>query len=248
MSDLSPEAKIAINDYLSTIVRNWAKWLGIANAFFLVSSGAYVFFVLPHKASSEATALLNTKLESELVKFDKLSEKHQKLSEEFGRILERSERLSQEAKKNDEDLRLIRASLNQGSIELEGIQAKLVSMQRSVEIAQNADPTKMAELVSAFNKNPDMAKLILEVKELRSEILNELPRIKERIFTERANIANGAVAIKAHGGFWGDWTKPVMAPANHYVAGIRVRMEGKQGDGDDTALNAVELLCLPFNP
>ena len=66
---------------------------------------------------------------------------------------------------------------------------------------------------------------------------------------KRPNSANDAMTrtIQAHDGLWGDWSRPVMAPPNYYVAGIAVRFENDQRGGDDTALNAVQLYCCPFS-
>eukprot|EP00727_Mastigamoeba_balamuthi_P012573 m51a1_g7939 hypothetical protein (372) ;mRNA; f:89401-105309 len=42
---------------------------------------------------------------------------------------------------------------------------------------------------------------------------------------------------------WGDWSKWYDCPAGTAVTGIRTRVEIPQGKGDDTALNAIHLLC-----
>jgi len=64
--------------------------------------------------------------------------------------------------------------------------------------------------------------------------------------TNAVNDARIAKKIRPHEGLFGKWFEPVMAPPGHYIAGIAVRFEGNQRGGDDTALNAVELYCLPF--
>lgn len=45
-------------------------------------------------------------------------------------------------------------------------------------------------------------------------------------------------------GLWGSWTSTRYCPPNTRVVGYRMRVEGGQGSGDDTALNAVELRCM----
>eukprot|EP00727_Mastigamoeba_balamuthi_P010587 m51a1_g6150 hypothetical protein (533) ;mRNA; f:299154-301044 len=42
---------------------------------------------------------------------------------------------------------------------------------------------------------------------------------------------------------WGEWSKWYSCPAGTAVTGIRTRVEPRQGDGDDTALNAIRLRC-----
>ena len=45
---------------------------------------------------------------------------------------------------------------------------------------------------------------------------------------------------------WGSWKPAQKCPAGTAVRGIRTQIEGKQGWGDDTALNGVELYCSSF--
>ncbi len=42
---------------------------------------------------------------------------------------------------------------------------------------------------------------------------------------------------------WGGWSNAVYCPRGTYVGGYSMRVEGNQGGGDDTALNAVALYC-----
>ena len=46
--------------------------------------------------------------------------------------------------------------------------------------------------------------------------------------------------VLSNKGTWGDWES--CAPG-HHVIGMWLRIEGKQGSGDDTALNAIRLKC-----
>ena len=44
-------------------------------------------------------------------------------------------------------------------------------------------------------------------------------------------------------GYWGSYGEPQLCPDGYFVYGYRQKTEPRQGKGDDTALNAVELLC-----
>ena len=44
-------------------------------------------------------------------------------------------------------------------------------------------------------------------------------------------------------GNWGDWSEPQICPANSFLSGWRQNVEGRQGNGDDTALDNVEYRC-----
>ena len=51
-----------------------------------------------------------------------------------------------------------------------------------------------------------------------------------------------SVPVKG-GGTWGDWRGETFCPLNRYVCGLEQKVEARQGDGDDTALNSVRMLC-----
>ena len=44
-------------------------------------------------------------------------------------------------------------------------------------------------------------------------------------------------------GYWGSWSNTKYCPSGSAVIGIKTKVEGKQGDGDDTALNAAIFYC-----
>jgi hypothetical protein len=44
-------------------------------------------------------------------------------------------------------------------------------------------------------------------------------------------------------GYWGSWGAWATCPAGSYVCAAQVRIEGKQGGGDDTAMNGIRLKC-----
>lgn len=47
---------------------------------------------------------------------------------------------------------------------------------------------------------------------------------------------------------WGTWQAPVECPAGSAICGMRTRVEPSQGNGDDTALNGIELACCTLPP
>ena len=59
------------------------------------------------------------------------------------------------------------------------------------------------------------------------------------------NWTDGAVDVKVQEGLWGNWTDMKMCPAGSYVCGLQTRFEGQQ-DGDDTALNGINMKCCKF--
>ena len=42
---------------------------------------------------------------------------------------------------------------------------------------------------------------------------------------------------------WGQWTNWMYCPTDWYVIGMQLKVESKQGNGDDTALNGIKLFC-----
>jgi pimeloyl-ACP methyl ester carboxylesterase len=51
-------------------------------------------------------------------------------------------------------------------------------------------------------------------------------------------------SVALNQGLWGSWQTTRYCPAGSRAVGYRMRVEQGQGDGDDTALNAVELRCM----
>ena len=46
-----------------------------------------------------------------------------------------------------------------------------------------------------------------------------------------------------YNGYWGTWGSSDYCPNGHHVVRFKVKIEGIQYDGDDTALNAIRLEC-----
>ncbi|GIL86863.1 hypothetical protein Vretifemale_15044 [Volvox reticuliferus] len=44
-------------------------------------------------------------------------------------------------------------------------------------------------------------------------------------------------------GTWGDFASPTYCPKGRYIIGARLKLEDKQGNGDDTAANSIEFKC-----
>lgn len=68
----------------------------------------------------------------------------------------------------------------------------------------------------------------------------------ESINSKLRDSKEGTVVTVSGGGPWGSWKQVSYCPTNHYVCGLQQRVEKKQGDGDDTALNSVNMVCCPF--
>lgn len=51
-------------------------------------------------------------------------------------------------------------------------------------------------------------------------------------------------AKSIYDGIWGGWKSMKMCPYGKYIKAARVRFEGNQGNGDDTALNGLEITCV----
>jgi len=56
--------------------------------------------------------------------------------------------------------------------------------------------------------------------------------------------AQAQVLKVRYGAPWGTWGNVTNCPKGTYAGGMSIRVEGKQGWGDDTALNGIRLYCV----
>jgi len=75
---------------------------------------------------------------------------------------------------------------------------------------------------------------VAEFNKLKSEVL----KLRESKNGTPLDVEGGLV--------WGSWRGATYCPDNHYVCGINQRVEGRQGKGDDTAVNDLQIYCCPF--
>ncbi len=52
------------------------------------------------------------------------------------------------------------------------------------------------------------------------------------------------VAVTPYSGVWGSWSAMQYCPEGSYAGGYSERIEGSQGSGDDTGLNAIAVECV----
>src|SRR6266478_3962315 len=91
---LTAEQRLAINDHLVQVVSSWAKWLGIANVAYLVTSLGYVFFVLPNQAVVEAQKIMEAHIDAQTTL---INQKMHTILESYGQATERYEALNKQA-------------------------------------------------------------------------------------------------------------------------------------------------------
>ncbi|MCP4407233.1 MAG: hypothetical protein GY807_05620 [Gammaproteobacteria bacterium] len=73
----------------------------------------------------------------------------------------------------------------------------------------------------------------------------EFTKLKSEVFKVRES--KEGIQVDIQGGMhWGRWRGGSYCPDNHYVCGINQRVEGQQGNGDDTAVNDLQIYCCRF--
>jgi hypothetical protein len=73
----------------------------------------------------------------------------------------------------------------------------------------------------------------------------EVAKINNELFKNR--VSKYGTVIEVSGGMpWGIWGGATYCPDNHYVCGINQKVESSQGDGDDTAVNDLQIYCCKF--
>merc|ERR1719186_440628 len=69
-----------------------------------------------------------------------------------------------------------------------------------------------------------------------------MPADEEESLKNNIESSEGVVALRWNG-MWGDWGLAEFCSPGSFVYGFSQRSERKQGSGDDTALNTIELYC-----
>lgn len=107
-SSLSAEQKLEVATYVSSLIKGWLAWLGVANLAVLIGAIVYIFFILPGKAVTEAT----NRVESDISRITKnLSEQVEANLVKFGQAQERFETLNRELKDTSKQFKFIKADI-----------------------------------------------------------------------------------------------------------------------------------------
>ena len=83
------------------------------------------------------------------------------------------------------------------------------------------------------------------VREALAKLDKEEPRMEDPVPPDpepQERIRKGPVTF-ANGGGWGNWSDPQFCDPGWYICGLEQRVEPRQGDGDDTAMNAIAFYC-----
>ncbi|MGA7979700.1 MAG: hypothetical protein WCA32_05670 [Chromatiaceae bacterium] len=110
----------------------------------------------------------------------------------------------------------------------DGDQSQLMDLERRV----NA-------LAAAIAKKPDEKQ-----SERLSQLDDKVTSIETFLTKKRTHLPEPVMAPGPAP--WGTWKGAAFCPDNHYVCGIEQKVEPQQGNGDDTALNAVRFYCCPL--
>ena len=80
-------------------------------------------------------------------------------------------------------------------------------------------------------------------------ILGQVQALREQLATTQTDARTpGAEIDFANNGNWGTWSEPRFCSAGQYVCGMRQKVERNQGNGDDSAMNAIAFYCCPLAP
>jgi hypothetical protein len=240
---LTPEQRLALNDHLVGVVTQWAKWLGIANGVFLLTSLVYVFFVLPSKAVSEAQTLIEQRLNQQLTK---LYEQSSDLLKNYGIASERSNRSQMDYDRLSKKMDTIEDAANKRATVLDSkftitekhLTQEAVDLDSKFTTLKNTDPAKLAETLQAVQQYSQVTKsaekLDDALKQLTSksdeavkEVLDVVSKsgdLRKQILGQRVELdqiredLNRKVSLDTR--YWiksmaGDWLVGIQNPGRH---------------------------------
>ncbi|XP_013403157.1 vitelline membrane outer layer protein 1-like [Lingula anatina] len=83
----------------------------------------------------------------------------------------------------------------------------------------------------------------LKVKGFQLRVEASVGRGDDTALNAIALLCEHHATIIPHSGIWGSWGMAKYCPIGSHVVGFRLKVEGNQGRGDDTAANDLELKC-----
>lgn len=106
----------------------------------------------------------------------------------------------------------------------------------TVHLAATSTENLVAKIVDSLSKNESFRQHVM------GDFQERLTRLEEVGSKTRQP---GDQILVPGAGPWGAWND-ARCPANEYVCAIGQKVEGKQGKGDDTAMNGVRFRCCPL--
>ncbi|CAB1438946.1 unnamed protein product [Pleuronectes platessa] len=107
------------------------------------------------------------------------------------------------------------------------------------ESEQEQSGKKPRPMIQVFDQSAvDMESLLRAVAVLAVMSLGLFQQgavVADRPYTSLLTVTNGQQ--------WGTWSWPEMCPDQYFAIGFSTRVEPSQGDGDDTAMNGIRLIC-----
>jgi len=120
------------------------------------------------------------------------------------------------------------------------------------EILKEAEVTRTKlKTAETFQRSEDLVIELSENLSERDDFKNLVTgQLGERVsslenFVNKKRSPGGAIPVAGEAP-WGGWRGATYCPTNHYICGLEQKIEPKQGDGDDTAMNGVRFYCCPL--
>ncbi|SFD40942.1 hypothetical protein [Pseudoalteromonas denitrificans] len=114
----------------------------------------------------------------------------------------------------------------------------------SVSVVSNVVANTIKDEYTHAELHPDFVGEKKALKLIKKEQKKEIKTINSGVISTLGYYENGYYVIEATNATpWGVWGSPQFCESDQYVTGFKVKIESQQGDGDDTALNAIQLTC-----
>jgi hypothetical protein len=149
--ELSSDQKLAINNYVSNLLRKWLSWLGAANLVVLAVALIYIFFILPGNVFTEVVADIDNNMAV-------IQKKAMKVNDDIVRLDERAKNLSKNALVLQNDI-----SNTKNDLKL---------------ILEETQFSEVANLLRSIKGSKKMAALIVRIGELENRVVELTKQIE----------------------------------------------------------------------
>jgi hypothetical protein len=176
---LGASEKLAIMEYVSTMLKSWLTWLGIANIAVLGGALVYLFFLLPPKVAKEGLAGFDQQIKIKLEENTKAYKAElEKLKNKYERDFEHIDTLYDQMLIDYGKSLAKTAQLQQKSAENE---KAVVKLSKNLEDISADNLSQIASVIATLKSSGDATDILNQLVRLKSGLLDHVKQTTAKL-------------------------------------------------------------------